>query len=62
MCIEGRSRNFKNIEPTIFFPYILRSALKTCWNYRGQTVLKFDFGTKDVRPFLTLRLKVRPEI
>ena len=56
------SRNFQNIEPTIFLSYILRSALKTCWNYRGQTVLKFDFGTKDGGPFLTLRFKVRPEI
>ena len=51
------SRNFKSIEPTIFLSYILRSALKICWNYRGQTVLKFDG-----EPFLTLRFKVRPGI
>ena len=45
-----------------FLSYILRSALKTCWNYIGQTLLEFDFGTKDGGPFLTLRFKVRPEI
>ena len=55
-------RNVKEIYNRPFLSYILRSVLKSCWNYRGQTVLKFDFGTKDGGLFLTLRFKVRPEI
>ena len=56
------AKEFRKYRAHHFFPYILMSALKTCWNYRGQTVLKFDFGTKDGGLFLTLRFKVQPEI
>ena len=57
--IEEMSRKYRADH---FLSFILRSALKICWNYRGQTVLKFDFGTKDGGPFLTLYVKVRLEI
>ena len=59
MYVEELSRKYRADH---FLSYILRSALKTCWNYIGQTLLEFDFGTKDGGPFLTLRFKVRPEI
>ena len=59
MYIEELSRKYRADH---FLSYILRSVLKTCWNYRGQTVLEYDFGTKDGGPFLTLRFKVRLEI
>ena len=58
MYVEELSRTYRADH---LLSYILRSALKTCWNYRGQTVLEFDFGTKDGGPFLTLRFKVRPQ-
>ena len=54
MYIEELLRKYRDDH---FLSYILRSVLKTCWNYRGQTVLEFDFGTKDGGPFLTLRLR-----
>mgnify|MGYP003692448451 CR=1 FL=1 len=58
MYIEELSRTYRADH---FLSYILRSALKTCWNYIGQTVLEFDFGTKD-GPFFMLCFKVRSSI
>ena len=59
MYIEELSRKYR---PDHFLSYILRSVLKTCWNYRGKTVLEFDFETKDGGPFLMLRFEIRPVI